>query len=79
MDAVSGERVPRMEGGHPQQVRWQRPLLVRAPWASQHSPNYGFVCHAILIHVSCLENRLECWALGQDRGREGRGRNLPGH
>lgn len=45
--------------------------------ASRYSANYGAVCHVILIHVSCLESRLQCWALGQDRGQEGRGRNLP--
>lgn len=45
--------------------------------AAQPSTNYSAVCRAILIHISCLENRLQCWALGQDRGQEGRGRNLP--
>lgn len=45
--------------------------------ASRYSANYGGVCRVILIHVSCLESRLQPWALGQDRGREGRARNLP--
>lgn len=30
-----------------------------------------------MIHISCLENRLQCWALGQDRGREGRAGTCP--
>jgi hypothetical protein len=44
---------------------------------SQLSANYGLVCHAALIHISCLENRLESWALGQDRGQEGRAGTCP--
>lgn len=45
--------------------------------AAQPSTNYSAVCRAILIHISCLENRLRCWALGQDRGQEGRAGTCP--
>lgn len=44
---------------------------------AQPSTNYSTVCRAILIHISCLENRLRCWALGQDRGQEGRAGTCP--
>lgn len=45
--------------------------------AAQPSTNYSAVCRAILIHISCLENRLRCWALSQDRGQEGRAGTCP--
>lgn len=44
---------------------------------AQPSTNYSAVCRAILIHISCLENRLQYWALGQDRGQEGRAGTCP--
>lgn len=49
----------------------------RQAHAAQPSTNYSTVCRAVLIHISCLENRPQCWALGQDRGQEGRAGTCP--